>query len=142
VEETAMIVRQERKRNRRAAFTLMEMLVVVAIIVVLAGIGGYYLLGQLDDAKRSAAKLQAKGPLTNAVKTYYVKHNTWPQSLQQLLQGDQKGSPILEDQDALKDPWGGQFQYDPSGPMNGGRRPDIWATDPKDGTKCGNWAEQ
>ncbi len=40
-----MLLRQDGKRNRRAAFTLMEMLIVVAIIVALAGIGGYYLIG-------------------------------------------------------------------------------------------------
>ena len=63
----------------------------------------------------------------------YIRHNQWPQSLQQLLQADNKGQAILEDQDALRDPWGGTYQYDPSGPRNGGRRPDIWAVDPKDG---------
>jgi len=136
-----MILRQQRKQNRRAAFTLMEMLVVVAIIVALAGIGGYFLLGQLSQSQRDVARAQVRGPLTNAVKTYYIRHNTWPQSLDQLLQADAKGPPILEDRDALVDPWQSHYQYDQSGPMNGGRRPDIYAVDPKDGTKIGNWSD-
>ena len=45
---------------RRVAFTLMEMLVVVAIIVVLAGIGGAYLMGQLERVKVNSATAQAK----------------------------------------------------------------------------------
>ncbi len=46
-----MLQRHAINRQKRAAFTLMEMLVVVAIIVALAGIGGFFLLGALEDAK-------------------------------------------------------------------------------------------
>jgi general secretion pathway protein G len=134
-----MVMRQHKKRIRRAAFTLMEMLVVVAIIVALAGIGGFYLMGALSSSQQSIAQTQCKGTLTTAVKTYYTRHHTWPASLQQLLQQDAKGPPILEDVDALTDPWGNQYQYDPSGQMHQGRCPDIWAVDPKDNTKWGNW---
>ncbi len=83
--------------------------------------------------------IRAKGPLSNAVMTYYTRHHTWPPNLQVLLQPDQKGNPpILEDMDALTDPWGGQFQYNPAGPHHNGRRPDIWAQDPQ-GRQWGNW---
>jgi general secretion pathway protein G len=137
-----MIVRQERKGIRRAAFTLMEMLVVVAIIVALAGVGGYFLIGQLSQSQRDVARLQVKGPLQTAVGTYYTRNNRWPQSLDELLQTDAKGRPpILEDKDALTDPWQGRYQYDPAGPRNNGRRPDIWAVDPKDGAQIGNWPD-
>ena len=137
-----MLLRQEAKRTRRAAFTLMEMLVVVAIIVALAGIGGYFLLGQLGQSQRDVARVRAKGTLTKAVETYKIRHNRWPDSLDQLLSGDEKGPPILEDRDAIKDPWGGAFQYDRSGPMNRGIRPDIWATDPSDtNVRLGNWPD-
>ena len=54
---------------------------------------------------------------------------------------DAAGGPYLESPDALKDPWQQQWQYDKTGPMNGGTKPDIWTTDPKDAqrTKLGNW---
>ena len=48
------------------------------------------------------------------------------------------GTPILEDQDALIDPWHHPYQYDQSGAKNGGRRPDIWAVTPE-GVQIGNW---
>jgi len=135
-----MILRSERKRNRRAAFTLMEMLVVVAIIVALAGIGTYYLLPMLTSSQRDAAHISAD-TLSKAVFAYKVKHHTWPDSLVQMTQPDNKGPALLEPND-LKDPWGTEFQYDKAGAMNQGRRPDIYTIDPSDGTKVGNWPEQ
>jgi general secretion pathway protein G len=137
-----MLVRQTSRRSRRAGFTLMEMLVVVAIIVALAGIGGFFLLGALGDAKRDLAQTQAKGALTSACTTYSLRHNgDFPDSLDQLLVKDAAGGPYLESADALADPWGQRWQYDKTGPMNNGTKPDIWTSDPKDPqrAKIGNW---
>lgn len=135
-----MLLRKAEQRQRRSAFTLMEMLVVVAIIVALAGIGGFFLLGALKESQRSVAETQVKGPLTQAVTMYSLKHNNrFPESLQVLLQKDEFGGPYLENADAIIDPWGQPYQYDLNGPMNNGTKPDIWAVDPKDGTKVGNW---
>jgi len=123
----------------------MEMLIVVAIIVALAGIGGYYLLGAGEDAKKGAAQAQVKGPLTQAVKTYKLKHGQWPQSLDVLLNKDAKGGPYLETQDALTDPWSQKYQYDVTGSMNSAANPnihtpDIWTVHPDSQEKIGNWA--
>ena len=128
------------RRQRRTAFTLMEMLVVVAIIVILAGMGGYYFLGQADEARKSTAKTQVKGTLTQAVETYYVQHKSqWPDSLMTLLQRDAEGlGPYLKSQEALIDPWGRPYQYDPAGGRNNGIVPDIWTVAP-DGKEIGNW---
>jgi general secretion pathway protein G len=137
-----MLLRREMTRQTRAAFTLMEMLVVVAIIVALAGVGGYFLLGQMGNAQKEAARAQAKGPLSQACKTYFINHNTWPDSLQQLTQPDPDNKVVyLESEENLKDPWGQVFQYDRNGPNNKNMQPDIFTKAP-DGEIIGNWPKK
>jgi general secretion pathway protein G len=131
--------------ERRLAFTLMEMLVVVAIIVVLAGVGGTYLIGQLNESKVSTAKIKARN-VSQACEMYLVDHSQYPGSLELLLQKDQDGKgPYLKGVDDLKDPWGNPFQYDQSGTRNAAQGaavgvviPDIFCTTP-DGRTVGNF---
>ena len=133
-----MLIKHPSRRPLRRAFTLMEMLVVVAIIVMLAGIGGYYFVQSYEDSKRSAAKVQVK-VLTEAAEAYYLSNSSYPPSLQALLvQDPQGGGPYLKTQEALIDPWKNPYQYNPSGPNNSGRQPDIWANSPAG--QIGNWA--
>ncbi len=129
--------RQLTRRAIRRAFTLMEILIVVAIIVVLAGIGGYYLMPQLDRAKESAAKAKAM-TIDKAVQTYYIKHDGWP-TIDALIQADPNNDnkPYLED-DAILDPWGHKYTIDPSGPRNKGTKPDVYTTSPS-GKVIGNF---
>jgi len=132
-----MIIQKTQQQPSRHAFTLMEMLVVVAIIVMLAGVGGYYYMGQLEKSKAKIAVSQAKKVLTTACQTYYTDNETWPPSLDVLLVPDQYGKPYLETADALKDPWGKPYQYNPAGTHNNGLRPDIWSESPMG--QLGNW---
>ena len=134
-----MIVRKTiRHRGRRSAFTLLEILVVVAIIVVLAGVGGMVMLPQLERSKKNTALTQVRGALSTAVQTYYLNEGKYPDSLQALAQPTPSGGKALLEPDALNDPWGHPYQYDPNGSRNSGNKPDIWTQAP-DGKTIGNW---
>src|SRR5262245_49390695 len=124
-----MVIRESRSSDRMA-FTLMEVLVVVAILVVLAGVGGVYYTKYLNDAKVSAARLQVKA-ISDAVGAYNLKHGDWPASLSTLTEKGSDGSQPYLEPDALKTPWGTMYQYDQSGPNNGGNKPDVWADGPQ-----------
>lgn len=139
-----MKIRNRTREAKRSAFTLMEMLVVVAIIIALAAVGGYYLLGQLQSSRTSAAKAQLQ-VVTKAVQNYMIKNNgAPPQNLQMLLQPDPNNDnmPYLENMEAITDPYGQQFVYDQSGQRNNGLKPDIFFRDPKNGQDIGNWTHK
>jgi len=112
-----MIIRNDREKYfarqtplARAAFTLMEILVVVAIIVALAGVGGYFLVGQLISSKADVARLQAK-KLKEACTTYFIRNGSFPNTLQDLVQPPNGGIPVMEDPRSIIDPWGQPYQY-------------------------------
>lgn len=121
----------------RSGFTLLEVLIVVAILVVLAGVASVYVFRYLDDAKVDRAKADVQ-TLTRAAQSYEIRFGELPAQLSLLAAPPDSGKPFVET-DALNDPWGKPYQYDPAGPMNGGLKPDVWAVTP-DGQKVGNWS--
>ncbi len=102
--------------------------------------GGYFLIGQAggDATQEDVALWQLRGPLTQACQGYHTKHGRFPKNLEELLEHDAVGGPFLETPDALIDPWGRPYQYDPKGPRNNGAKPDIWTVTPN-GLEIGNW---
>jgi type II secretory pathway pseudopilin PulG len=110
----------------------------VAIIVMLAGIGGYYLLPQFEDAKVSTAKINCNG-LSSLVETYKINNGQYPTSIEQLTQPQPNGSSAMASPDKIKDPWGKLYQINPNGPHNGGNKADVFTVTPK-GVTVGNFA--
>jgi general secretion pathway protein G len=130
------MVLRKAARGARPGFTLMEMLVVVAIIVTLAALGGYYFLQRADEAKKDVCKMQTK-ELTKAAETYKLDNDEFPPSLDALLQVVNGRGPWLKSADAIIDPWGRPYMYNPAGPQNNGIVPDIWAE--TEHGQIGNW---
>lgn len=130
-----MLIRGKAENARaRAAFTLMEVLIVVAILVVLASVSSIYVFKFLDDSKKQTARLKMDN-LTTVARACQLKtefNGAFPQTLQEM-------GPYLETADAIVDPWGNEFKYDPTGANNGGRKPDISTVAP-DGELICNWA--
>jgi general secretion pathway protein G len=139
-----MRIRNTQNRRRRAGFTLMEMMVVVTMIVALAGLGIFYMAGQVQKANEAKAKTDIKG-WTTAVMAYKLNHPEvgYPATLQELTQKDQQGfGPYIQNVESLIDPWGQAYQYDQSGQRNGGTQPDIFTQIPaaEGGGIIGNWS--
>jgi type II secretory pathway pseudopilin PulG len=108
--------------------------------VVLAGVGGYYLLPQVDVAKEKVAKAQVMGDLTNAVQTYKLNTGNYPASLEALTVPNENGDPAILKHDFIISPFGTMYDYNPAGPNNGGMQPDISCTTPS-GKVIGNWSK-
>src|SRR5438128_9712533 len=103
-----MVVKAHGRRcNDRRGLTLMEVLVVVAILVVLAGVSSIFVFRYLDDAKKDRCHSDLH-TLSEACKTYKIRYEEYPATLQQLLQPP-SGKPFIESLESLNDPWGHQY---------------------------------
>lgn len=128
-----MIVQQQhsQQKRRRSAFTLLEILVVVGIIVALAGMAIFYLGPQSDKTDRNLAIAKMK-KIEQALDIFYTDHKQYPQQLTDLLQAVDGAPPIIKDQEAITDPWGTIFGYDPDAvDQQGVNRPKLYVQSPK-----------
>jgi hypothetical protein len=107
----------------------------VAIILVVYGRG----LTSLFDDKVSSAKIKARD-IRQACQEYAVDHGQFPTSLEDLLTIDSDGKGPYLKSDAIKDPWGKIYQYDPNGVSTSGAgvpNPNVFCVAP-DGRIIGN----
>jgi type II secretory pathway pseudopilin PulG len=110
----------------------------VAIIVVLAGLGVPYILSQMEGANEKIAKVKA-GQIAEAVQTYYINNQQWPNSLQELTQpGSAPGGKAALAAEGILDPWGKPYTLDVNGPNHQGSAPDVYTMSPS-GKQIGNW---
>jgi hypothetical protein len=79
--------------------------------------------GRLETAKVDRAKADIVA-LTNAVHAFKLRTSNYPDSLEALVYPS-IGKPLIA-VESLLSPWGRPYQYDPNGPRNQGKKPDIW----------------
>jgi type II secretory pathway pseudopilin PulG len=130
----------KREPNERSAlFTVLLTACVAVILAVVFTAVAYFMTGQLASSQPDLAAHQVRVTLTNACNVYKLKNGDWPDTLQALLGKGERGGPYLDNAETLCDPWGNAYHYDFHGPENDGAKPDIWAINPINGTKIGNW---
>lgn len=112
---------------------------ITAILVLMTGS-----LLFADEDKNETKEERARTDLailTNACKSFKLRHDEWPEKLEDLLKPPSKRRPYLEDDKLLTDPWGNKYKYDSKGKHHNGARPDIWTIGP-DKKEIGNWPEK
>ena len=98
--------------RRMAGFTLIEIMVVVAIIGLLLT----FVAPSVFDKMRRANVVGTQAKMTQLkqyIEDYRLHYNKNPASLEELRQPSDKNNdePFIDNDEALKDAWGNQFQY-------------------------------
>ncbi|MEP6943894.1 MAG: type II secretion system major pseudopilin GspG [Betaproteobacteria bacterium] len=103
--------------NRMRGMTLIEILVVLVLIGVVMGIVGGNFIGQGENAKRKAAKIEIEqiGQTLDLYKLEVGRYPTSQEGLQALLSapagvGNWNG-PYWKKGTLPKDPWGNEYKY-------------------------------
>jgi general secretion pathway protein G len=117
------------KRPRERGMTLIEILVVLVLIGVVMGIVGSKFIGQGEEAKRKAAKIEINqiGNTLDLFKLEVGRYPTTSEGLQALITAPSGASnwngPYWKNATLPKDPWGNEYKY--SSPSTHGGAYDI-----------------
>src|SRR5436190_23265524 len=96
------------RSTRQAGFTLVEIMVVVVIIGLLATLVMPAVIGAGDEARETKARTDVRS-IAEAVRMYRVNKGKYPDSLDVLVEKDDKGRSQLEE--LPKDPWDHDYVF-------------------------------
>jgi type II secretory pathway pseudopilin PulG len=135
-----MLLRQTRQ-SKRAAFTLMEIIAVVTIIMILAGTGVIITTGIISQQRISRAKIDCQ-TIAKAASIYQTQHGVLPTSIEELTQRQADGTNALLPPEAVLDPWGQHYNYDPGTVHPTTGIPLVFSNGPRDAPqRIQNWAQ-
>jgi general secretion pathway protein G len=94
-------------RTTQAGFTLVEIMVVVVILGLLATLVVPAVMSAGDEARETKARTDVRA-IADAVKMYRTKKGKMPESLDVLVEKDDKGRNFLDE--LPKDPWDNDYR--------------------------------
>ncbi len=93
-------------RRAQAGFTLVEIMVVIVILGLLATMVATNVIGASDEARAKTAQTSARA-IADAIKLYYAEQGRLPDTLEDLVGGDDGGRSYIESLET--DPWSNEF---------------------------------
>lgn len=98
--------------RRQRGFTLIEIMVVIAIIGLIMTFVGKNVMNYWAEANITASEVKMTN-LKESIDNYRRKHGEVPDSLQVLLEPDEKNlnEPYLLDSQTVRDAWGNDYIY-------------------------------
>jgi general secretion pathway protein G len=104
---------------------------------------GYALLHRAGDERaKVAAARRGVAALSEVLETYRLNNADYPTTLRELTQRQPCGLEPLLDEEALTDPWGRPYEYDPDHSRSDTLKPLVWSSGPQPGNGegvIGNW---
>ncbi len=108
-------------RSKQRGFTLIEIMVVVVIIGILIGLVAPNIIGNVDEARVTAAKADIS-TLVDALERYYMDNSTYPttdQGLEALVEKptaspeprNWRAQGYIKRKKMLQDPWSNEYRY-------------------------------
>jgi general secretion pathway protein G len=107
-----MIVKQNKNKQFKKAFSLMELMVVIIILGLLASFVLPSLTGKGEEAKQKLTCVQMKS-ISTALKMYKIDNSAYPSTQEGFKHLADKD--YFEDKKVPKDPWGQDYIYTNSG---------------------------
>lgn len=95
-------------RASERGLTLVEIMIVLTIMASIMGIVGFVAAGALTNARIKEAETEV-AQLAQAVTSFYVFRQEYPDSLEQLASPPSGMAPVI--QEVPKDPWNNEYNY-------------------------------